>query len=446
MEQPGGYREASVCTFNCTTDYVCGGAKSLNRGAKGNFPTDDEIVEWTLRTAKAQAIARDMFFQVHFDRHCEVFKLSPSWAKAIRTNRTDPAMKVEANQFGTPEMLPRAPEINSRLKQGGLVVNMTTPGLRFMYNDDFAKRIAANPPHMIAVSVDAVGVDELPLFARMDIDKLKAGLKEVPPMYGERQKAYTGFGTALLMRQMNVATTILFNMVIHEGNVGHFTDILDILEACVPGSLANPYFAQAFPLPNSDFAAVPACWRPEHLPAIEHLVDYFIDRTLNRPKGITSRLHYYRVLKAAFRKWGKSNPERLADFMSGIWAWNQTRRPGAYGYAEIGLYPHFVPDMVQIGNGGANGSKPRKVGGHIGSYWNPVWAYPEQIPVDPQEIAEILLTGVVERGRQFQAMGFGRHICNLMPRLMLGILETEAGLPVELIPDYLAMRLEHDGF
>jgi hypothetical protein len=448
VEALGGHHEARICNHNCTTEYVCGASYSLNRGAKPNFASRETIVGWTLRTARAQEIARDIFFERHFNAYCEDFQIPPSWAAAIKAEITSPYKKVEVNRFGTPEMLRDSPEIIGDCKEAGLIVNMTTPGLRFMHDAEFVKKIADNPPHMIAVSVDAVGVNELPIFGQMDLQQLKTECRRVAPHHGQRRKAYEGFYTALLMRRMQVSTTMLFNMVVHESNVDYFTDILDVLGETIPNSLANPYPAQAFPEPNTNFADVPPCWKLESLPALSRLVQYFIDRTLRRPKGITSRLHYYIVLESAFRKWGKCDQERLAQFMSGIWAWSQTRRPGAYRYAQIGNNPHFVPSgsLVQIGDRPTDRSKRPSPGGHFGCYWNPVWAYKDQVPDNPEEIADRLMTGVVERGRQFAEQGHGRHMSNIMPRLMFDLVTTELGLPLDLIPEYLATRMEIAGF
>src|SRR5207244_2319048 len=157
--------------------------------------------------------------------------------------------------------------------------------------------------------------------------------------------------------RMDVKTTILFNMVIHPGNVDYFDSLLDMVTACVPGSLANPYPAQSF-------KGGPPCWTLESLPALRTHILHLIDRTLKGLPGVTKRIHYYIALEAAFRAWYGKDNERLIRFMSGIDAWDCTLRPGAYRYAQIGKGPTISdgsPDTFPV------------PGGHIGCYWRPEW-------------------------------------------------------------------------
>jgi len=367
-----------------------------------------------------------MFFARHFATYCEEFHIPLAWADAIKAELTDPNKKVEVNRFGgSPEMLKDCPAIIADCKVAGLVVNLTTPGRRFMTDQQFVEDIAHNPPNILAMSFDDMNPKELERISKMSLDEIKAEWKTVSPLHGQRQKAFEGMYAARIMRDMNVPSTVLFNVVIHPGNVGYLNDILATIVECVPGSLANPYPAQSF---GNDAS----CWTLESLPALRSHVTGFIHGTLEGRPGVTRRLHYYMTLESAFRKW-KHDPKRLCEFMSGIGAWDSTARPGAYRYAQVGKNTEVL-DVPQ--------DRLPVPGGHLGCFWNPGWALSEHVGDNVEELAETMLTGMVKRG---QELG-GVRKSNIMPRLMFDVVATELGLPTELVPEYLATRREYAGF
>lgn len=432
----GGFQNASLCNHDCLVtlygkptggNYACDASFSSNLGARARFAPREAIVRWTLNVARAHAVARDMFFANHFDRYCEEFQISPSWAEAIRSELTAGDKMVEVNHFGgSPEMLPDCADIVADCKAANLVVNLTTPGRRFMLDNKFAADIVADSPHMLALSFDDVGRDELVRLAGMDLDGLKAEWKKVSPHHGQKQKAYEGFYAARLMRERGIPVTILFNMVIHPGNIKHFESLMEVLSECIPGCFANPYPAQAF-------EGKPPCWTLDSLPFLRAHIVSFTERMLQKTQGITRRLHYYVVLEAVFRKWRRCDPERLIEFMSGQRAWDCTKRPGAYRYVQVGRNREVVNTLFD---------KLPIPGGHIGCFWNPHWALREQVNGNAEQLAEFMLTGVVELGKRL----FDVPKTSIMPRLMFDMVSTELGLPEELVPEYLATRREYAGF
>jgi hypothetical protein len=439
---PSGYQNFSLCNHSCVTEangkptggnYICDASFVFADGAKARFAPQREIVNWTKTVAVAQALARDMFFAKYSNHYCEEFKIPRSWACAIQAEITSADKKVEVNRFGgSPEMLPDCAGIIADCKEAGMVVNLTSPGRRFMTDKQFVQDIALNPPNILALSFDDMESVELTRIAKMDLDAIKSEWKTVSPLFGQRQKAYEGIYASRLMRDMGVPIKILFNVVIHPGNVGHLDDILATITECVPGSFANPYPAQSFGCESS-------CWTSESLPALRSHVLNFITGTLEGRQGVTKRLHYYIVLEAAFRRWS-DNPKRLCEFMSGIGAWDFTLRPGAYRYAQIGK-------NMEVLN--VRSEELPLPGGHLGCFWNPILGLPEYVHNSSlEETAETLLTGMVKRGQQLATSQLCPLIrkSNIMPRLMFDMVATELGLPYDLVPEYLATRQEYAGF
>ncbi len=437
---PGGFRNHSLCNHSCVTEvngvatggnYTCDASFPFANGAKG-FAPREAIVGWTKAVAEAQAVAREMFFAHHFDRYCEEFQVSPTWAAAIRAELTDPNKKVECNRFGgSPEMLKECAGIISDCKKLGLIVNLTTPGRKFMTDRQFAEDIAADPPQILAMSFDDVAPDEIKRLAGMGLDELKAEWKKVPPHHGQRQKAYEGLYAAKLLKQMGVGVKILFNVVIHPGNIGHLNELLATLTGSVPGCFANPYPAQSFN--NEDLP-----WTEQSLPALREHILHFIAGTLAGTPGVTRRIEYYIMLEAAFRKWWPHNPKRLCQFMSGVGAWDFTLRPGAYRYAQIGKNT----DVLDL-----QFDKLPLPGGHISCFWNPRLGLSEHINGSKEELAETLDTGMVRRGQLLRRRNLVYvQTSNIMPRLALDGLSTELGVPFELVHEHVATRREFCGF
>lgn len=434
----GGFQNFSLCDHSCVVQvkgkltggsYDCGASFVYAKGSSSMFAPKEAIIAWTNNVAAGLALARDMFLDRYFNPYCEEFHISPSWAGAIRAELSDPKKTVEANRFGgSPERVEGCPEIVAAGKKAGFLVNLTTPGRRWMIDREFAEKMATPEcsPNILAMSFDDMSPEDLYRITRMDLDAIKAEWKTVSPLHGQRQKAYEAIYTARLMRQMNAPAKMLFNVVAHAGNIQYLNDVLATILECVPQSLANPYPAQAF-------GNAPPCWKPESLPALRAHILNFIEGTLVGRPGVTRRLAYYMMLEAAFRKWEKTDPNRLCEFMSGIRAWDSTLRPGAYRYAQIGKsidVLDLLPDQLPL------------PGGHLGCFWNPGWAFSEQVGDNVERLAETMLTGMVARGQEFPEM----NKSNIMPRLELDQVGTEQGMPPELVPTYLATRLEFAGF
>ena len=437
---PGGYQNFSLCNHTCVTEvngkptggnYVCDASFVFASGAKG-FAPRQAIVGWTRSVAAAHAIARDIFFEYHFNDYCDEFCVSSSWAEAIKLELTDPNKKVEVNRFGgSPEMLKECAGIIADCKQAGFIVNLTTPGRRLMIDAQFVKDLAADPPQILAMSFDDVGPDEIKRLAKMDLDAIKAEWKTISPHHGQRQKAYEGLYAAKLMLEMEVPIKLLFNVVIHPGNIRHLDNLLATLSECVPGCFANPYPAQSF---NNE----PPCWTVESLPALRAHVLHFIEGTLAGTPGITRRISYYNMLEAAYRKWFRKDPKRLLEFMSGIGAWDITLRPGAYRYAQIGKSTEVINRPFE---------ELPLPGGHLGCFWNPILGLPKHVNGSIEELAETITMGMVKRGRELRR---GRleyvQTSNVMPRLAFDTVSTELGIPFELVVEYIRTRKEYCGF
>ena len=439
----GSYQNFTLCDHTCVTEvkgkptggnYICEASYVFSRGSKARFAPREAIVNWTKRVAEAHEVARDIFIHRHFDDYCWEFEIQPTWADAIQYELTDPMKKIEVNRFGgSPEMLPECAGIIADCKAAGLVVNLTTPGRRFMTNKKFVADIAANPPQILAMSFDDLNPDDIARLSKMDLEGIRAEWRKIDPHHGQKQKAFEALYAAKLLREMGIPIKILFNVVIHPGNIGHLDSVMNTLTESVPGSFANPYPAQSF-------GGEGPCWTEESLPALRAHILQFIVGTLVGTPGVTHRLSYYMMLEAAFRKWNnKKDLYRLACFMSGIDAWDFTLRPGAYRYVQIGKSMEVVPGSLD--------TLPYP-GGHISCFWNPHLGFPEQIGGNVEELAETITTGMVRRGLDLRKKAGLMYVqtSNIMPRLAFDMVSTELGIPRDLVPEYLGVRHEHCGF
>ncbi len=433
-----GFQHFSLCSHNCTIEfkgkptggnYICDSSFAFAKGVTKNFASADEIINWSKVIAGAHKLSQDMFFQNgHFDRYCEQFKIPPSWANAIKTELTDGEKKVECNRFGgSPEMLPDCARVISECKKAGMVVNLTSPGRRFMTDKNFIEDIAKDPPNILAFSFDDMDPEELGRISAMELEEIKSEWRNISSLHGQRQKAFEGLYAAKLIQKLGLPIKILFNVVIHPGNIKKLGEILSAISEAVPESLANPYPAQSF-------GCSPPCWTEESLPALFNHISNFTAETIAEKPGITKRLHYYILLEAAFQKWWSGNPKRLCEFISGINAWDMTLRPGAYRYAQIGKNSRIQncnPDSLPA------------PGGHLGCFWNPVLGLDQKVSdCSVEENAELLLTGMVKKGKQVGKV----QKTNIMPRLMFDMVSTELGIPEELVSTYLLLRESYTGF
>ncbi|MBX4191357.1 MAG: hypothetical protein KW804_00980 [Candidatus Doudnabacteria bacterium] len=443
--QPVGkthFRNHSLCDHACLIthkgvktggNYKCDSSFPFADGAKAKFASRETHVKWTKSVAAALPVARDMFFAHHFDRYVDIFQVPPGWAGEIKTILTDPDMKIEGNEFGgSPSMNPGCMGIVGDLKDAGLLVNITDPGRRLMTNEKFRKEFEANPPQILALSFDDIALSEIERFSKMTLDQLKAEWDEVDKIHGQRQKAIEGLWAAEWVREKGLSVKILFNVVIHPGNIGHLNDILRTLWACVPGCLTNPYPAQSF-------KGADPCWTSESLPALRNHILEFIHGTLNGVPGINNRISYYIMLEAAFRKWWPHNPQLLCRFMSGIGAWDPTLREGAYRYIEVASNADVLPGPFE---------QLPPPGGHVGSFWNRHLSFSWQLNgQSPEELADVFVNGMVKRGQELRRSTLLYvQTSSIMPRLLLDHLSTELGIPHELVPEYLETRMEFCGF
>jgi hypothetical protein len=437
----GGYVNHSLCNHTCVIEvdgvptggsYICDSSFIFANGAKG-FAPRKPIVDWTKHVARAHFVARDMFFDNHYDAYCQEFCVPPTWAHALKEELTDPEKKVECNRFGSsPEIHPECPGIVSDSIDLDLVTNVTTPGRKFITDTKFVNAFAAKPPQFLAMSFDDVDPDQIERLSKMDLDQIKAEWKEIPHLHGQRQKAYEGLYAAKLMQQMGIPVKILWNVVTHAGNVGHLDIILQTLKGSVPGSFVNAFPAQSF-------GGAPLCWTPESLPALrKHVLKLIVD-TLEGNSLINPRIMYYIMLEAAFRLWWPTDVNRLCQFMSGIAAWDATLRPGGYRYAQIASNAEIVD---------APYSELPYPGGHLTDFWNRHVGLSEQIDSHTEALADTLTTGWVRRGQELRAANKMNYVqtSSIMPRLALDMLSTELGIPFELVETYLVTRLEFCGF
>jgi hypothetical protein len=427
-------------------NYTCNSSKSLNPGIKpGDITTAEVIITWLKTLVAGHHLARDLIVEKLFPGYCAEWNIPLPAAEALKNGLTDPAKKVELNLFGgNPELHPELFEIIREMQkpEHGALVNLTTTGRQLVFNQHFVEKIIENPPNVLALSFDDLKADELTQLHYMKLPELKSAwlaAMKAENRHGQRHKAFEAVYSARLVSDLQLPTMILFNMVIHPGNVDRVPQMVETAGKLYPKSVTNPYHAQG------SMNHEPGSFPHDSLHKFGRLNDWLIEQTVAGHPNINKRLHYYLFMKAIFERW-QDEPAVLADWITGHQAWQCFRNPGAARYAQLGGSPKPWDDLglVQIAGTAATSGKPLKQnsGGHLGCFWNDETVTMDSQLKTPETVAWYILEGAVKLAAKSAKPCPG---C-IMPRLIFDVISLELGMHPELKPAYLALRKLYAGY
>jgi hypothetical protein len=423
-----GYTEGHLCDHNCTQDvgnYDCPAAFTHNKNVMRSSMISLEQISTALATAHAGLEEMNhRFLQTHFDEYAAAYRLPGDIADAVKT--TLAAGRVEVNLFGgNPELHPAFLDIIPLARQLGWKITATTTGKKFLHDSAFYERFVACPPDLLACSADDFeSVDELKRLLDMDLNDLKKYWQKANPLYGQRKKAYESVYVAKLTHSQAFCP-LLFNIVVHPGNLHIIGEILALLKAHFPTALVNPYPAQA----SFEYATVD--WDEDDVPLLEAFVDAMIERQVAQADAPSNdyvpRLPYWLALKSVFET--AATRQEIKSLISGNDIWQCYRQAGAGRYLQASCAS--ITRDIEFG-----------VGGHPGCFWNEktVTNGAQQLwRMDAGAVAQHVL---IDKPALAQRAARPCPGC-IMPRLMFDGPAIELGLAPYLLPAYFALRNQY---
>jgi len=426
-----GFFEGHWCNSSCTIDcgnYDCPAAFVYNQNRQPDSLMSFKEIETSLVMAK-KGLERmnEVFLKEVFPRYAEDFKIPQEVARILHETLKDGA--VELNIFGgNPELHPDFLKIVKTAKKIGWKTATTTTGKRFLYEPDFLEKFVKSPPHLLAFSADDYeDIDELKRLLGFSLKKLKIFWQKVNPLYGQRKKAHESIYVAKLAKKTTGFCPLLFNIVVHPGNLSFIEEMMALLHQAFPKAIINPYPAQ------SSFSYDPPVWEEAHLKKLEKFVDLMIKKQIGqvgvKKKTFVPRLQFWLFLKSVFL--AKPGKKKLLEFMSGSHLWQCYQRPGAGRY-------------LQAGSSTKPRTKTSKVGGHPGCFWNNRTVTDERQLwlMSDRKIADHILKDKLNLAKKAKKPCPG---C-IMPRLLFDGVSTELGMNPRLVPAYLNLRKKYFKF
>lgn len=427
----GQFTDAALCDHNCrietdgvpTGHYECPAAFTLNKGVNiKTLASAALIIEGIQKAAEGVRQFNQVFAgSPAFEKYAQKFQIGEGQRAVLRKLLRRP--NIEVNCFGgNPELHPEILRIIA--ENSGMQVNLTTTGGIFMRNPSFVQKFLESPPALIALSADDFeSAEHIRDLNALSLNELKARRNKISPLFGQRRKAHEAVYVGKVAQQFEQFPQILFNLVVHEGNIDQIENIIAALRDTFPRVIVNPYPAQ------SAFEYGAAVFRPEDLPKLEQFIDTRIDEHVGRHPGIVPRLHYWLMLKAVFNTY-RADATTLGFALSGYETWKCYRNPGAGRYLQVGASPETH-----------DGSKI--AGGHRNCFWNSKTVYePGQVWDSPPESTVIYMSEMENVAQNSSQPCPG---C-LMPRLAFDMVATEQGMNPEIVPAYLVLRKEAAGF
>jgi hypothetical protein len=251
---------------------------------------------------------------------------------------------------------------------------------------------------------------------------------------GQRKKAFEAIFVAKLATEVSNFPPLLFNMVLHPGNLGGAESIIDALAGHCPGVRVNPFPAQ------SAFLHEESALRANHAASLKHLIDIMADRQVAAAHAgvptypLVARLHYWLMLQAVF-DWAKDDLALAMRTIAGegIWRCYQADTAGRY---------------LQVGMGGGHQvqtSAQQHPGGYLGCFWNT-----ETVTSSQEQVWNMRADSVrqyLETDKQTLACASQRACPGCaFPRLNHDMLATETGMSPDLLPFYFNRRAQALGF
>jgi organic radical activating enzyme len=427
-----GFSEGHLCDHNCTTDcgnYDCPAAFSRNKDILKETMMSYPDLLTGLQTVKKGLTESNRYF---------LDKLLPSHAKAYKF--PDPVMKeivnvlnqgqVELNLFGgNPELYPNFLELIENARQMGWQVTATTTGKKFMYDDEFTEKFLEHPPNLLAISADDYeNLDELKRLLEMSPNQIKTYWQKANPLYGQRKKAYESMYVAKISGTDKRFPQILFNIVVHPGNIGNINQMLKIIHENFPDKIVNPYPAQ------SSFLFGTVGWSDADLRQLRDFISQMVQAQVKQAKDgtklFTPRLPYWLALQSIFSTYSDVNIQKRMISGFGVWKCFANGISARYFQATSA-------DITQ--------TELFKPGGHPGCFWNNTTVNDKKTQIwnlKPEEIRKYIFETKIDLAKVAVKPCPG---C-LMPRLMFDGLSVEAGLNQALLPEYLKYRKKYFDF
>lgn len=291
--------------------------------------------------------------------------------------------QTEVNLFGGNAALhPGVLRIIRALREYSVCLSL--PGRKVITDLEFCNGLISVHPQLVAFSVDSISaltIDEL-----VDCQDVLEVYDGIP---SQAQKAVSGVCAAIELQKRKNAPKVLFNVVIHPGNIDVIYDIIDALGRNFEDCLINPYPAQsAFYMGKNVFDV-------GHVP----MLCKFIDIMLNSPPpNVLDRRFYWEKLSSL----AYLSPNAFCRALSGYEVWKCDH--GHNPYVQLGRYK---PEI----------SLHKFPGGYLNCFWNPNGNCDVQMwDASDGEVDEILPQ-------------FGSSTCPgcIMPRLMFDNDNTELG-------------------
>lgn len=421
----GNFTEGHYCDHNCTQgcgNYDCPAAFSHNKNIIRHSTMSLEHISSALEIARAGLLEMNhRFLQYYFDDYAREYHLPQEIAAEIKTILAQD--EVEVNLFGgNPELHPHFLDIIPIARKMGWKITATTTGKKFLSDTDFYERFTECPTDLLACSADDYeSVDELKRLLDMDLGSLKKYWQKANPLHGQRKKAYESIYLAKLTHSQDFCP-LLFNIVVHPGNLNAITEILSLLKAHFPNAKVNPYPAQA----SFEYSDVE--WEEEDVPVLEAFVDLMIecqivqvDKQLN---DYVPRLPYWLALKSVFQ--AAFSRKEIKSLISGNGIWKCYSRAGSGRYLQASCAQISRPEMFSVG-------------GHPGCFWNA-----ETVTNGEQQLWN-MDTGAIAQHILIDKPVLAQHAARpcpgcIMPRLMFDGVAIELGLNPRLLPAYFALR------
>jgi hypothetical protein len=434
----GEFVGAHLCDHNCTLqvdgvatggNYLCPASLSLNHGVSKKRLASADVIRTSIKNIEdgAREACTD-FLRNELEAYCTRFRIPPVAAAAIRHVFSQP--ELEINLFGgNPEMHPEIAAIIRDLRAAGHRVCFTTTGRRLMRDAKFVEDLLKAPPAMIALSADDFdGADDIHRLSALPRDELLSDWKKVPWQRGQRQKAHEAIYVARLADEHREFPTLLFNVVLHPGNLAHADSIVAALREHFPGVLVNP-----FPLQSAFLHEEPTL-QAEHAHALREFIDRMLreqvaaahDPKLKMPW--VARVHYWLMLQAVF-DWAGNDLDAAMRMIAGYGIWRCYQDSAAGRYLQVGMgRPHQK-----------RASEDQYPGGHLGCFWNN-----ETVTNDADQAWDMdasSITRYMKAGKRALGAQAARSCPGCaFPRLNFDMISTETGMSPELLPFYFKRR------
>lgn len=429
----GGIKcDGVLCDHNCTTkdggDYNCPAAFTLNKGVKPRYASAEEIQTGILETQRGVRLANaSMMASGVFGEYYDSFEIPEPVQQAIEGTIEDEV--IEVNLFGgNPEMHPEVFQIAKGISSLPKTrVNLTTTGRIFLQKPDLISRLTGSGVSMLALSCDKIDPSLLKETENYSRNDFLSQWKTIRPLNGAEQKSLEALYTAHLLESYpDSSTRLLFNLVVHEGNIDSIYDIVTELGQQFPRALVNPYPAQ------SSIEWGEALFNDECLPKVDSFVSWMIGEHLMRNPSLTKRIHYWIMLKAALDTY-RSDPAKAARVISGYDIWKCYKSPGSARYVQVGASRGPWPG-VKISPGGS-----------LACFWNggvtkrgtELWG-----KTKAEEVSSYITADIQEIAKTQLRPCPG---C-IMPRLVFDLPSLEIGMSDEIKPAYLQLRKSVVGF